>query len=214
MSRPAALTTTSYAILGLLAIRPWSTYELTRQMDRSLGRIWPRATSKLYEEPKKLVEHGLARADRGQVGRRPRTVYRITAKGRRALATWLPQDSAGPVLESEQLLKIFFAENGTRADALATLAAARAWAEERNRDNLAAARAYQDGAGPFQERGAQNLLVAGFLTDFYAMVAEWADWARELVNQWPDDVRSARPDPDALAALVDHASWTESPNAT
>ena len=55
----SALTTTSYAILGLLAIKPWSTYELAQQMDRSLGRIWPRAQSKLYEEPKKLVARGL-----------------------------------------------------------------------------------------------------------------------------------------------------------
>jgi len=37
-------------------------YELTQQMGRSLGRIWPRAASKLYEEPKKLVAAGLARA--------------------------------------------------------------------------------------------------------------------------------------------------------
>ena len=43
------LTTTSYAILGLLAIKPWTTYELAQQMDRSLRRIWPRAKSKLYE---------------------------------------------------------------------------------------------------------------------------------------------------------------------
>ncbi len=49
------MTTTSYAILGLLAIRPWTTYELTQQMQRSLSRFWPRAESKLYEEPKKLV---------------------------------------------------------------------------------------------------------------------------------------------------------------
>ena len=62
MSR-GPLTTTSYAVLGLLAIKPWSSYELTQQMDRSLGRIWPRATSKLYEEPKKLVEHGFARME-------------------------------------------------------------------------------------------------------------------------------------------------------
>ena len=61
MSTPP-LTTTSYAVLGLLAIKPWSSYELTQQMDRSLGRVWPRAVSKLYEEPKKLVDHGHARA--------------------------------------------------------------------------------------------------------------------------------------------------------
>src|ERR671938_339368 len=59
MSSARGLTTTSYAILGLLAIQPWSTYELAQQMDRSLGRMWPRAQSKIYEEPKKLVAHAL-----------------------------------------------------------------------------------------------------------------------------------------------------------
>ena len=35
MSTPA-LTTTSYAILGLLAVRPFTTYEIAKQMDRAL----------------------------------------------------------------------------------------------------------------------------------------------------------------------------------
>ena len=119
MSRGSTLTTTSFAVLGLLAVRPWSTYELTRQMDRSLGRIWPRAQSKLYEEPKKLVELGLAAAGTEPVGRRPRTVYAITPAGRRALAGWLAEPGAGPVIEFEQLLKVCFADSrqpGRRAD--------------------------------------------------------------------------------------------------
>ena len=49
MSTQAALTPTSYAILGLLAIKPWTTYELAKQMDRTLNRFWPRARSKLYD---------------------------------------------------------------------------------------------------------------------------------------------------------------------
>src|SRR5215467_5626294 len=98
------LTTTSYAVLGLLAVKPWSSYELTKQMDRSLGRIWPRAVSKLYEEPKKLVAHGLARATAERRGQRHRTMYSITPRGRRALAAWLQQPGTGPVLEFEQLL--------------------------------------------------------------------------------------------------------------
>ena len=57
-------------------------------MDRALGRFWPRAESKLYEEPKKLVEHGFAAATTEHVGKRPRTVYAITGEGRAALATW------------------------------------------------------------------------------------------------------------------------------
>jgi DNA-binding PadR family transcriptional regulator len=201
------LTTTSFAILGLLAVQPWSTYELTRQMDRSLGRLWPRAQSKLYEEPKKLVEHGLAEASTERVGKRPRTVYSITPAGRRALAEWLRSPGAGPVLEFEQLLKISFAENGTKADALATLAAARAWAEERNEENLAAGRAYLEGRGPFQHRAAQNMLAGAFLTEFYRMVAEWAEWAAEQVEHWPDDPAQAVPEREAFEQVVRRAEW-------
>ncbi len=174
MSRATKLTTTSYAILSLLSVRSWSTYELTQQMDRSLGRIWPRAQSKLYEEPKKLAAGGYARAKEEWVGERPRTVYSITPKGRRALAAWMSEPSVGLVLESEHLLKIFFAENGSRDDALATLASAREWAEERNVGNLEAARAYLRGEAPFQARAAQTLLVGRFVTDFYKLVAEWS----------------------------------------
>lgn len=207
MSRVPALTTTSYAILSLLAVKSWSTYELTQQMDRSIGRIWPRATSKLYDEPKKLVVHGLARAKDQSVGQRPRTVYSITTKGRRALATWLQEPGAGPVLEFEQLLKVSFAENGTKADALKTLTAARAWAEERNQFNLVALHAYTAGEGPFQQRAAQNHLTGRFLTDFYAMVAQWAEWATDQVDGWPEDPRDAVLDQEAMEETARRAQW-------
>ncbi|MFE1873345.1 PadR family transcriptional regulator [Streptomyces sp. NPDC059496] len=209
MSMDPALTTTSYAILGLLSIRPWSTYELAQQMDRSLGRIWPRAQSKLYEEPKKLVRHGLAEATKEAVGRRPRTVYTITTEGRRALADWLPRPSAGPVLESEQLLKVFFADSGTSADTLATLHAARAWAAERNQGNVAVAHAYLAGRAPFQQRAAQTALVGRFLTDYYRLVATWAEWAEAVVRQWPDDPADATPDPSEIAETLRRASWSD-----
>src|SRR6478735_1005684 len=116
MSSAPAMTTTSFAILGLLAVKSWTTHELVQQVDRSLRRIWPRAQSKLYEEPKKLVVHGYATATDDSVGRRRRTRYTITPKGRRALAAWLRTPGEGPVLECEQLLKIWFADGGTKAD--------------------------------------------------------------------------------------------------
>ena len=206
MSRDARLTTTSYAILGLLAVRPWSSYELTRQMDRGLGRIWPRARSKLYEEPRKLVAHGLAVA-RDEQRARARTVYAITPEGRRALADWLRTPGEGPVLEFEQLLKVWFAEHGTRRDALEQLSGARAWARERNQENRAAARAYLAGEGPFQHRAAQVALAGAFLTDFYALVDRWADWATGIVSAWPDDPAGASPDRAALEDIVRRADW-------
>jgi len=194
MMASGSLTTTSYAILGLLAVKPWSTYELTQQMERSLGHMWPRAASKLYEEPKKLVDHGLARATDERVGRRPRTVYSITPKGRRALAAWLHEPGEGPVLEWEQLVKVFFSDNGTKADALATLDAAQAWARARSAQTAAVGRQYRDGEGPFPERSAQRNVSVRFLIDFYALVADWSRWAHAIVETWPDDPRDALPD--------------------
>src|SRR4051794_39665618 len=169
MSSAPPMTTTSYAVLGLLAVRPWTTHELVQQVDRSLRRMWPRAQSKLYEEPKKLVEHGYARATDDSVGRRRRTRYSITPRGRRALATWLRLPGSGPVLEFEQLLKISFADSGTKADIITNLDACRAWVVEQNRENLDAAQAYLEGRSDFPERAALNQLAGRFLTDFYVM---------------------------------------------
>ena len=206
MSSPRP-TSTTFAVLGLLAVRPWSTYELTQQMDRSLGRMWPRAASKLYEEPKKLVALGYASAETENVGKRPRTVYSITEEGRAALAGWLAEPGEGPVVEFEQLVKLSFAEHGTRADALRTVAAARAWAERQNVENLVAAREYATGEGPFQDRAAQGMLAGAFFTELYATVARWADWASEQIEAWPEDPADAVADPAELAAIARRANW-------
>jgi DNA-binding PadR family transcriptional regulator len=205
------LTSTSHAILGLLAVKPWTTHELVQQVDRSLRRIWPRAASKLYEEPKKLVAHGYARATDDAVGQRRRTRYTITANGRRALAAWLSQPGDGPVLEFEQLVKIHFADSGTKADVVANLEATRTWVLEQNNENLATARAYLEGRGAFPERAALNQLPGRFVTDFYAMVAHWVEWACHIVGTWPDDVTKA---PFNIAAAEEGVRLAESIPAT
>jgi DNA-binding PadR family transcriptional regulator len=204
MSR-GSLTTTSYTVLGLLAVKPWSSYELTQQMERSLGRFWPRTVSKLYEEPKKLVDYGLARASTQQNGRRSRTIYTITAEGQRALATWLQEPGEGPVLEFEQLLKVFFAENGTKADTLNTLQAAELWAKQRCAESLAVGQTYLEGQGPFPRRLPELQLSSRFLTDFYLLVLDWARWAAGIVDTWPDDPRQAHHDQNVLAETVARA---------
>jgi DNA-binding PadR family transcriptional regulator len=200
------LTTTSYAVLGLLSIRPWSSYELTQQMDRSLGRVWPRAASKLYEEPKKLVAHGLASSSSERNGRRARTVYAITAEGRDALRDWLAEPGEGPALEFEQLLKVFFADSGSKTSALATLAATQDWARARSGESLAVGQQYADEHGPFPERLAVLQLTSRFLTDFYLLVGDWASWAAEIVASWPEDTRQASHDPAVIAETIRRAA--------
>ena len=195
MSRRAdELNTTSFAMLGMLAIRPWSTYELAKHVDHSLRPLWPRARSNLFNEPKKLVVHGLAAATEETVGRRPRTVYKITPSGRRALRRWLGTPGEGPVLEFEQLLKVFFADQGTKADALNAVATIKQWARDRNAENITVARNYVAGTGPFPERAAVLSVVGRFLTDFADMVNEWADRATTTIDTWPEDPSRAEPD--------------------
>jgi DNA-binding PadR family transcriptional regulator len=183
------LTTTSYAILGLLAIQDWSTYELAQQMERSLSYFWPRAQSRIYEEPKRLVSLGLAKATSGSTGRRQRTTYAITAKGRRALARWLAVPGNGPVVEFEALLKVFFGDHSGRNDVLTNVAAIRDWADQQDRRNIEFARAYVESGGPFPERLAFITLIGKFLTDFADMVGEWAQWAAAEVSSWPANER-------------------------
>jgi PadR family transcriptional regulator, regulatory protein AphA len=196
------LTTTSYAMLGLLAIKPWTAYELAKQMERSLRHFWPRAESRVYEEPKRLARLGLARATAQTVGQRPKTLYTITPKGRRALARWLEERGDDPKLESEALLKVFFSDHGTKDSALANIAAIREWAIRRTVENIRIPRSYLDGDLPFPERLAQIIVVGRFLTDFTDMVHEWAEWATMVVDGWPDKPARAEPDWETLRQVA------------
>jgi DNA-binding PadR family transcriptional regulator len=181
------LTTTSYAILSLLALHPWTAYELSKQMRRAVGEYWPRAERGIYDEPKNLVEHGYAKATEERQGGRSRTVYAITAAGRRALRSWLADaDPAPPQLESEAVLRIAFAEHGRPEDALRTLAALREQTRARSRFLTGVARSYVEGEGPYPDRIHTISLVIRFFADYYALLDRWAAWAGEEIEAWGD----------------------------
>lgn len=180
------LTTTSYAILCLLAIRPWSTYELAKQMRRTLHHIWPRAESNVYAEPKRLVAAGLARAESQRVGERPRTLYTITAEGKRALERWLAAESAASRYESEALIKVLFGNYGTKEDLLATLRSIAADASAVKEQWRAVASDYDRGTYWFPERVHVNSLIFRWVWEHAEMNARWAEWAVEQVESWPD----------------------------
>ncbi|HEV7535300.1 MAG TPA: PadR family transcriptional regulator [Acidimicrobiia bacterium] len=202
------LTPTSYAILGLLALRPWSAYELTKQVRRSLHFCWPRAETRLYQEPKNLVEQGLVKATTTAQGRRTRTEYAITARGRKALRGWLGQPSAPPRLESEALLRLFFADCGTKDELLATLAELEGQARALREQAVAQAAEYLGGphlppgtqTAPFPERIHILAVLGRFTLDHTALVAEWARWARAEVEGWPDTA-TGEVSPDVIRAF-------------
>lgn len=205
MPTSATLTPTSYAILGLLAVKPWTTYELAKQVDQTLSRFWPRTRSKLFEEPKKLVVAGLATATPSATGRRRSTVYAITPAGRRALSDWLARESAPPVFESEHLLKVFYAENGSSDALLATLTELRAWVQNQSGPNVEVGSRYLAGIGAHPERLATLVLTGRFLDDYLELLDSWAAWAQSVVADWPADPAQATPDLAALEQTVEQA---------
>lgn len=178
------LTTTSYAVLALLAVRPWTTYQLAQQMDRSVGVMWPRAQSVVYEEPKRLVRQGLAEATTEYTGKRASTVYSITQQGRRALAQWLDEPGAGPSQEFEALLKVAFADQGSLDGLRANLAAIRAYAQEQvavSRERMAE---YGATGGPFPERLPIIALATRFFAERANAILRWVEWAEEATDDW------------------------------
>src|SRR5262249_48354315 len=143
---------------------------------------------KIYEEPKKLVAHGLATATREYTGRRPRTIYAITAAGRDALRRWLDEPSQPPLVEFEGAVKALFAEQGTKEQLLATLQSVREHAERTLTEHIALAADLASTGGPFPDRLHVNELVFGFMWEQTQTVIAWADWAEHRVAAWPDDI--------------------------
>jgi DNA-binding PadR family transcriptional regulator len=112
------LSSTAYVILGLLRQGPRSGYEIKAAVDRSTRFFWAASYGQIYPELKRLSAAGLVAGTAEAQGRRKRIAYRLTAKGRRALADWLAEPAETFELRDEGLLKLFF------ADALPAAAAA------------------------------------------------------------------------------------------
>lgn len=182
---PSRLTTSSYAVLGLLAIQPWTGYELTQQATRSLRFAWPKSERLLYAEPKKLVEHRLATAHQEAIGQRTRTLYRITDEGRAALSEWMTTTPQPPVLEAEALLRLLFAENGTNDDLIAALDSMADDAAELYEQVVAINTGYLDGEHPFPDRTHLSVLFATFQLELFDLIVRWVDFAKSEIAGWP-----------------------------
>ena len=111
----------TYGLLGMLAVRSWTGYELTGQVRRSLRFTWSSSEGHLYREQKRLVELGWATVEVEATGGRSRKRYSITPAGELALREWLQTEPQEPHFEIEGFLRLFFAESGTVDDIVLNL---------------------------------------------------------------------------------------------
>jgi PadR family transcriptional regulator AphA len=178
------LSPTSFAILGLLSIQSFTTYELAQQMDRTLSWFWPRAASVVYDEPKKLVTAGLATRQVTFTGKRRSTVYEITDAGRAALREWLDTPAAGMRMEFEAMLKVAFADAGDVTQLREAVREIRADAEARLAEILDRSREYATSGGPFPGRLPIVAITGKLLMSQYEAVVRWAQWAEDAIGEW------------------------------
>ncbi|MFI5958570.1 PadR family transcriptional regulator [Cryptosporangium sp. NPDC051539] len=183
---PTEPTTSSFALLGLLAIRPWAAYDLAHQAKRSMRLFWPRSEAHIYAEVKRLVRWEYATSTTERTGNRSRTTYAITPVGREALRAWLATPPAGPQLEIEGLLRLLLADQGEKADALEAVRATRESVVETGTVAVKQFRAYLDGGGPFPERAHLVVLLARFYGAFAETMLDWCDAAEAEISGWPD----------------------------
>jgi PadR family transcriptional regulator, regulatory protein AphA len=182
-SRPTA---TSFAVLGLLGVQPWTAYELVAQSRRSLHWFWPRSEAHLYAELKRLVERGHAEAEVVEGRRGQRTRYTITPAGRAALQDWLRTEPDPPTLEIEGLLHLLLGDQGSVKDLRAALETTARQARELDADGRALVQDLLTTGGPFPQRLHLTERLAAFYAEFVSLLIRWCDETLAEVETWPD----------------------------
>jgi PadR family transcriptional regulator AphA len=161
-------TAVTWVVLGLLAQRPRTGYDIKAAVDRTIRHFWAASYGQIYPELRRLEAAGWVKGADASAGGRARREYRITAAGRRALVGWL--NGAETTIEGrdESMLRLVFADQLPLDQALALL---RARGERFGAFN-AFLRSLDDGRGappeePFLE------LVYRWALDFSEWGAEW-----------------------------------------
>ncbi len=190
----AKLTTTSFLILGLLAGRDWSAYEIAEQLGRGVTELWPRAGRQLYNAPKRLVEEGLVTTRTEATGDRSRTVYAITDAGRDALRDWLAEAEVAPsALEFEGMVRVLLADEGSIDDLRRNLTTMAEQARATRDLFVGHARfmlATEGGTHP--DRFHLFAMVNTFTVAHFSTIADWAEWALAEIADWPDAATPAQ----------------------
>jgi DNA-binding PadR family transcriptional regulator len=98
-----------FALLGMIALRPASGYDLKRMIDRSIYFIWNVTGPQIYSTLRTLREDGhISSESVPQKGKPDKHIHTITAKGRTALQDFMNEPIRASVTRDEVLLRIFF----------------------------------------------------------------------------------------------------------
>lgn len=160
------LSATAKVILGMLAMRPRSGYEIKTFVDRSTRYFWAASYGQIYPELRRLAETGLIEGTDSPTGGRQRTIYELTTAGRHELERWHSEPTEHFDYRDESMLKLFFAGAVAPARA-AEISRERAEQAAEVADDLRAVE--RDAEGKDQA----SYAVLRFGIDFNQFIADW-----------------------------------------
>lgn len=101
------ISPTQAALLGMLAIKPMSAYELEKFSKESIGFFWNESYGNIHKNLKTLHSEKLVQIIESDTSRRLKKVYQITALGQSKLTNWIGQKPRETLIRDELLLKVF-----------------------------------------------------------------------------------------------------------
>jgi DNA-binding PadR family transcriptional regulator len=186
-----------YALIGLLASRPSTGYELTKRFAASMAHVWPAGHSQIYPELARLVADGLIE----QTGEGPRKskTYAATADGVTALRGWMRTTEPDYGVRSDAQLRDFFLWSLPDDEAIAHIERDMAVYRQRLRE-LEELDCAMDWTSDPPTRAGRLTLEKGLL--YYRMLVDWSDWAIAEIRRGALDTHGpppTRPGPTPVA---------------
>ncbi len=169
-----------HALLGLLADRHASGYDLMKRFNTSLANVWPATQSQVYGELANLSGAGLIEVV--AEGPRGRKEYGLTEPGLAELRQWLTGSDGEQPQRSTTLLKVFFLGVLTPEQATERLSRQAELAAERHQTLVDLKAAVDWGDDMLSVNG---ILALEYGLRLRAMEEEWARWAVERLSEGP-----------------------------
>jgi PadR family transcriptional regulator AphA len=160
-----------FALLGALADRPRTGYELLKHFEQSLAYAWPASHSQIYPELSRLREDGLI--EQTGSGARNSKTYAVTEEGLAEVRRWLRETEPDRRVRSDAALRTFFLWLLEPDEARAELERERRYWQDRL-EELEAIKAGP--RGPGRKEQAFGIALEGGIRSIAARL-EWLEWA-------------------------------------
>ncbi len=131
----AAMTTPDFVVLGMIRRGAQTGYEIKKWVATSIRFFWTISEAQIYPSLERLERAQLVASRPAPNGKRRRRVFELTSSGEAALHDWLLRSERMPFeLRDVGLVRLFFADSLSPAEARALLDAVRRRSEARIAD--------------------------------------------------------------------------------